>query len=226
MAENTNKEINKSPINTKGERFKGWMKVFEEPRVENKRKSILLFVCMGIIISQGLAISTMLPLEKRIPYFVEVDNANGAVVANNKVGQEFKPEENNIKYFLNIWIRDIITIDSRLTNEIYFPEAYSMTRGNAITQVRDYISKAKVFEGLNSNINWKRIPKILTISFIAPGVVMVRYNIEEINGGTDNGKKMAATIHYALIPPTTEIEINHNPIGFFVTDFTINEELN
>jgi len=179
---------------------------------------------MGVIVAQGFAIKAILPLKERIPYFVET-SSSGAVSVSQKVGQEFKPEQNNIRYFINMWVRDSFSVDSRLTTELYFPEAYSMSRGNAIQEMRDYIIKNKIIEGITTNPNWKREPKISTVSFIADGVVLVRYSIYEIGQtSADNGKKLAITIHYTLIPPTTEEEINHNPIGFFVTDFTINEE--
>lgn len=211
---------NDAPLAAKGREFKGWLKVFEDPRLENRQKSILVGFLLVVIASMAIAINTMLPLKQMMPYFIESDGKSGSVAVSTRVAREFKPDQNNVAYFVKIFIRDLLTIDSRLTTELYFPEASAMVRGNALQQIRQYIVDNKVLDKIASDPNFKRDVKLISVpSFISDGVVLARYQL------SNDPKRYAMTLHYAFVLPTTDEERLRNPIGFYITDLVINEEL-
>lgn len=211
---------NDTPLAAKGREFRGWLKVFEEPRVADRKKSTLILALLAVVAVMSLTINTMLPLKQSVPYFIEADAQSGAVAISTKTAREFKPETNHIIYFIKIFVRDVFTVDSRLTTELYFPEASGMVRGDARQQLRDYIIEKKVLEAIATDPNFKREVKLISVpSFISEGVILARYTL------SDGTKRYAMTIHYTIIPPETDEQRLRNPIGFYVTNFVINEEI-
>jgi len=211
---------NETPLAAKGVQFKGWLKVFEEPRQEGRQKNTIIIALLVVVAFMALALKAMAPLKEKLPYFVESDPNSGAVVISNKVAKEFTPDQGNVIYFIKLFVRDVITVDSRLTTDIYFPEAYEMTRGNATAQMRKYVIDNKILDQIAANPNFKRDVKLISVpSFIQENVLLARYQL------SDGSKRYAMTIHYTLIPPATDEERLRNPIGFYVTDFVINEEI-
>lgn len=213
-------KVNDTPLAAKGREFKGWLKVFEDPRLENRQKNTLIVILLGAIIAMSLALYGMAPLKQKVPYFVESDSNSGAVSISNKVAREFKPDQSNAAYFIKVFIRDTLTIDSRLSPEIYLPEAFAMTRGNAVQQFRQFLVDSKIMDKIAADPNFKRDVKMISLpSFISESVALARYQL------STEQKRYAMTIHYAFIPPETDDERLRNPIGFYITDFVINEEL-
>lgn len=210
---------NDAPLAAKGREFKGWLRVFEDPRLENRKQITIIVFLLLAIVAMALALLALTPLKETKPYFVESDGQSGAVAVSTRVAKEFTPDKNNIIYFIKLYVRNVLTVDSRLTTELYFPEAYAMSRGNAIQQLRQHIVNNKILESIADNPNLKRDVKLISLpSFISDKVVLARYQF------TDGNKRYAMTIHYALIPPETDEDRLRNPIGFYVTDFVINEE--
>ena len=210
---------NDAPIAAKGAAFKGWLRVFEDPRQEGRQKNVIIALLLIAILFLALALKALTPLKEKVPFFIESDSSTGAVTISNKIAKQFAPDESNIIFFVKIFIRDIITVDSRLTTDVYFPEGYAMTRGNATNELRQYIIDNKVLEKIGSDPNFKRDVRLISMpSFISQGVVLARYQVSDLK------KNYAMTIHYAIIPPDTDEERLRNPIGFYITDFVINEE--
>lgn len=214
------KKENAVPPAAKGIEFKGWLKVFEDPRLENRQKSVIIAMLLGVIVVMSLAIYGLTPLNQKVPYFIESDPNSGAVSISTRVAREFKPDNGHITYFVKIFIRDLLTIDSRLTPELYFPEAFVMTRGSARQQFKQLLVDSKVMDKIAADPNYKRDVKLISVpSFISEGVVLVRYQL------STEQKRYAMTIRYTFIPPETDEERLRNPVGFYITDFVINEEL-
>lgn len=210
---------NSTPLAAKGSEFKGWLKVFEDPRLENRQKSMIVVILLLAIIGLSITIMRILPLKEVRPYFIEADASSGAVAVSQRVAKEFTPDNNNIIYFIKIYIRNVMSVDSRLTTEMYFPEADTMSRGNARDQIRKYVIDNKILDTIVSNPNFKRDVKLISVpTFISDKVVLARYQL------SDSDKRYAMTIHYALFPPTNDEERLRNPIGFYVTNFVIHEE--
>lgn len=211
---------NDTPLAAKGREFRGWLKVFEEPRVADRNKSAFILALLVVIAIMALTLNILMPLKQAVPYFIESDARSGAVAVSSRIAREFKPETNHIIYFVKLFIRDAFTVDSRLTTELYFPEASGMVRGDATQQLRKYVIEKKVLETIATTPNFKRDVKLISVpSFISEGVILARYTL------SDDTKRYAMTIHYTIIPPETDEKRLSNPIGFYITDFVINEEI-
>jgi type IV secretory pathway TrbF-like protein len=67
---------------------------------------------------------------------------------------------------------------------------------------------------------------IVTVVPLDESVMQVRVRTEtRAGGGEPRSAVVQVTLHYAIVPPRTEAEIIRNPIGLYVTRFSLAEEL-
>lgn len=180
---------------------------------------------LGVVaLAEALALWGMAPLKERIPYFIEADGATGRVSAASAIAKEFKPAEANVKFHLRGWVENLLTIDTR-TKEYLLPASYAMLRGSAMGEWRDWVENRDqpLKKILQNNGNYRREARIRSVTAVSDGVMLVRVLLVESVGATPQSK--VVTIHYALIPPTTEEEGLKNPLGLYITHFTINDEI-
>lgn len=181
-------------------------------------------IACGAAFIEGVAISVMLPLKERVPYFVEVEQASGKVaLAPDRSATAFKVEERHVRYFLNQWVMNFLTIDSR-TREYLLPASYAVLKGSAVKKWADFIEgQDKTVKRLFENPALRRDVKVVSISFVSDGVALVRLRVQET--GWDVPKSKALTVFYSIVPPDSDDKIISNPIGFYITDFSLNDEL-
>lgn len=221
-------ELTDPPPATLGRRFQGWYAFAEKPNLQARRMGIVAVFALVLAGIEGVALIQLMPLKERVPYFVEVEAGTGQVSASAKTAAKFDPGEANIRFFLNKWVTNAFTIDPARTKELLLPEAYAFTRGAARDQLRTWIGLTdKTLERMADNNQLRRDVKIASISFIAPGVVMVRAVFSERTGGSNTliERRKAITINFGLLPTEKDEDILWNPIGLYINHFVINDEL-
>lgn len=200
------------------------MDAFEVPRI-TARQAMSVAVLFGLVAMVAvITVASMLPLKERIPYFVEVETTTGKVAAApDRSASAFKPDERNIRYFMNQWVINFLTIDSR-TREYSLPASYVFLKGTARDKWAQFIDdQDKTIKRMIENPSLRRDVKIVSISFVGDGVALIRLKVNETGWTTPKSK--ALTVFYTIAPPSAEDKILINPIGFYITDFTINDEL-
>jgi len=202
-----------------------WFEQYGHAVVERNRYFIALIILALLNIAQGMAIYQMMPLKTVVPYVVKVAD-NGSVVTSNVATSDFVAGDKEIAYFMVEWIKNVMTLDRQLT-ERNLKAAMRRTSGVASTQLSDHVKNTKPFIALSEMPDLVRTVDIVTMpSTISDKVMMLR--IETVARNSREvlvTKRYQVTLRYALAPPQTEQEIMDNPIGLFITDFKISEEL-
>jgi len=203
---------------------KNWLDAFEAPRVTARQAMFVAGVSCVATAAVAIAIAMMMPLKEARPYFVEVENATGRVVAApERKAAAFRVEERHVRYFMNQWIMNFMTIDTR-TREHLLPASFAHVKGEAVKKWAKFIEEEdKTIRRIYEKPDLRREVKVTSISFVSDGVAIVRFRV--IETGWAEYKNKAMTVFYSVIPPTEDDKIITNPIGFFITNFTINDEL-
>jgi type IV secretory pathway TrbF-like protein len=202
-----------------------WFERYGSAIVDKNRNFLLNVLLAFVILALGYTIYSMMPLKRIVPYTIHVSD-NGAVVAGQSATEGYKPGEKEINYFLNEWVKQVLTIDIKLT-KTNIETAYSRTSGVAAQQLTEYLKKTQPFTALQATPDLVTTIEPLSLPTpIAENIVMIRVDANSRNATKFLGKtRYQITLHYALAPPTTDQEILTNPIGLLITDFKISEEI-
>lgn len=213
-----------TPPSVSADGRKNWLDAFEGPRITSRQNLIVAGMASAGCLVLGAAILAMLPLKERVPYFVEVETVSGKVAAApDRTATAFKPEERHVRYFMNQWVQNFLTIDPR-TREYLLPASYAFVKGEGVRRWAHFIeAEDKTLRRIMDTPTLRRDVKVVSISFVSEGVALLRLQINE--SGWTAPKNKAMTIFYSVVPPEADDKIISNPIGFYITNFTINDEL-
>jgi type IV secretory pathway TrbF-like protein len=199
--------------------------IYGSSKVESSRWFVFSMVLLVVVIALALSIAKTMPLKTVVPYIVQVDKVNGAA-AHPVSAVNFSPDTNVKSYFLSQWVYKLLTIDPFLTRD-NIKAAYLLTRDKASKEYTEYLNEDKPIERLVKDPSLTRTVRINSLN---PGaeqnIAIIRVTTEERSGTSAvKVKRYMLTIHYAIVPPTTEEEIRVNPVGIYITHFVINEEI-
>ncbi|MCZ2112723.1 MAG: type IV secretion system protein [Anaerolineae bacterium] len=216
----------RTPPGARREGLRNWIEAFEAPRAQSRRLAFVASAVSAVAILQGIAIWQMLPLKERIPYFVEADARSGEVRSSTSVAQIFKPDEKNLRFFLGRWTTNLLTIDTR-SKEYLLPESYMYLRGAALAEWSEWVTKRdQPLKKLVENANYRREARVSSISLVADGVALVRVTLVGRTGASAAQEiRKLVTIHYSFVPAESEDDVLKNPLGLYITHFTISDEL-
>ena len=198
------------------------------PQLEANRITLLLVGSLMVNIALGFGIAALIPLKERVPYFVASNKETGLVQVSALAAQKFTPTEQNIKYFAAKFVRELLTIDPYRTKNEFLPSAKTVVLSKAKTQIDNFLTTDSTLErmakdpSLVRNVAFERI----TILPSAENVITAIVKLTTLSGNEPAESVIKAiTLHYVLQPVKSDIEALSNPIGFYVTQFTIDEEL-
>ena len=79
---------------------------------------------------------------------------------------------------------------------------------------------------LVENANYRREARVSSISLVADGVALVRVTLVGRTGASAAQEiRKLVTIHYSFVPAESEDDVLKNPLGLYITHFTISDEL-
>jgi type IV secretion system protein VirB5 len=200
-----------------------WFEQYGSAVVERRRYFLLAALLTVACLAEALVIFRMMPLKTVVPYVIRVADT-GAVSVNPMGAEVYRPGEREIRYFLADWIKKVMTIN-RNTSERLLTEAFTIfTRERASDEFRDFINRQKPIE--RAAIGETRAVSVRAINFIAPESVVVSFVTETRRPGEPPQiEDWRASINFRVIPPVSEKEILENPVGLYVTHFTIEREI-
>lgn len=203
---------------------KGFFERFGGPTVESSRWFTFSMIVVVALIGQTIAIMQMLPLKTVTPYKISV--TEGGRVAGTPIAAEvYVPGVNEKKYFLSQWTTKLFTLD-RFFTEKYLLDAYALTRDQASAQFSDYVNRFQPLVALKADPSLNQQVTVRSVSFVQEGVALVRFRIDTRSAKKSVvSKDLLLTINYAMIAPKTELEIYQNPIGLFITQFAVSEDI-
>lgn len=201
-----------------------WFERVGSPTVEKSRYFVMFVLVSLLMIALVIALISMMPLNRTVPYMVQVDKNSGIVTSKPIRAEEFKPGQAEQQYFIVQWVRHLLELDPYVT-ERNLADAYQLTRGKAIEEFTDFINKTQPIKRVKTSTSLTRSVNVRSVSFVDVGSAMVRVSTEERQLGQEVvTKNYVITVHYTMSPPQTESEIIKNPIGIVITHFAINEE--
>lgn len=203
---------------------KGFFERFGGATVESSRWFTFSIVLVVVLIGQSIAIMQMLPLKTVVAYKIGVTD-EGRVAGTPFAAEAYTPGENEKKYFLSQWTTKLFTLD-RFFTEKYLLDAYALTRDQAASQFSDYVNRFQPLVALKADPSLNQQVTVRSVSFVQQGVALVRFRVDTRAAKKSVvSKDMLLTIYFATIPPKTEEEIYQNPIGLFITQFSVSEDI-
>lgn len=198
------------------------LNVVETPKVTNRLQSVALIAVSAVCLVQGGAILAMLPLKERIPYAVEVETATGNVAVSDRLAQKFEVQETNIRYFLGRWSENLLSVDEN-SRGVRLPASYAMLKGDALAEWQRYVTtQGGPLQILAENPEYRQRAELISITFLSDKSAMIRVKLTNANG---EERRVQVNVTYVLVPPTSDEEVQRNPIGLWITTFGVQNEL-
>lgn len=220
-----NNQLKNSPATAFSEARIGWFETYAKYVVDSNRWFMGFCIASVVCLSQMIAIYQMLPLKTVVPYIVEVDKT-GAYQVSNATAQQYSPGENEKKYFLAEWAKKVLKID-KSTTEKELIGAYGQLLDKAPSEIAAWIEADQPLKRLAEDQTLTRDVQIKSVTFPSAEVALVRLTTEERSGRDQKStiKNRLITIHLKTIAPKDEDEIYRNPIGLYISHFSIVEDL-
>lgn len=212
---------NTPPVVNPGVRL--FAELFGDPAWNATRLGMIAIVQACVIFMLGLAIYQMLPLKKVVPYIVEL--TPDGVVARIAQASAYKPEANFVKAEIGRWAKQMLVLDPYLTRENLRATAIPL-RGKAIQQHSEFLAKEAPFKRLAENPGLVREVEVKPsgIDVSQKGIAFVFLSTTERLGTAEPVvRKYRLTMHYALVPPSTEEELMASPAGLNIPYFEFQE---
>jgi len=202
-----------------------WAERMGESTVNQGRLFVLAIGSIVGMVALAVALAGLAPLKSVVPYSIQVDKITGETRAVGITATTFNPDEKQKRFFLAKWVKQMLTLDA-FTTERDLSDAYAIVRGKAIDEFREYLAATQPISKLRIDTTLTRSVQPSTIQFIGENIAMIRVVTQTRSANSvEPNKRYAILVHFAIEPPKSEAEILRNPIGMFVTHFTISEEL-
>lgn len=221
-----NHNLKNSPITAFPEARLGWYEHYGKWVVDSNRWFLGFLIASIVCFAQMIAIYKMLPLKTVVPYVIEVNKTTGAYQASNAAAQNYVAGENEKKYFLAKWAMKILKIDKSSTEKDLI-SAYAQLVDQAPAEIATWIESDQPLKRLAEDQTLTRDVHIKSVTFPSAEVALVRLTTDERSGRDQKliVKNRLITIHLKTIAPKDEDEIYINPIGLYVSHFSIVEDL-
>lgn len=203
-----------------------YLNAFVGPIVRENRAWFINFLLLGVIAAQAMALWQLFPLKERIPYVMEVERTTGRVVIAENVLKKYNVTQANVDYFLAQWVKWVDSLnENALSRDL--PMAASWTRGDAVNQLQDYITRNEYAKRIVKEPGKTTEVQIKTISYINEGKnALVRYDFVERSSGNEVARTprlLTATVTLITPEPGSDEE-RANPIGVTISRFSIANE--
>jgi type IV secretion system protein VirB8 len=205
---------------------------YDSVRVERNRYFALLVICFIALLASVAANFMLSPLKTAVPYVIQIDKTDGmttvvkpmdikALQQNQAVTLYFLYKYVNARMNYNYGLRQEQANTIRLLSAAPVFQAYAQQ-----TDVNNPQSPTRLYQN-NSVVN----TKIVSYSFPYPDIAQIHFYTELSNSNSAD-KPLArhywqATIKYTYANTALPLDqrINVNPVGFFVTDFQVSQEV-
>lgn len=189
-----------------------------------KRLSGVAIFASVAALACALALFMLMPLKTSVPYVVQVNKNTGEVTIPGSTSTVYVPTWANQAFFLRRWLTDLFTINRYLTVQVDDPRAQYFIRGNnAIAEYNAFRAEDKTFARLAADPTLVRNVKILSLDPIAStqNGAVAQVLLTTIDQGRVVRQNLLVTLYFVILPPTTQAEMERDPIGIYITDFKI-----
>lgn len=206
-------------VNLRG--YQMYLGVAEVPKAQNRKLVATIGVLAGLALAQGVTLMMLVPLKERVPYMVEVETSTGAVRASDTAAQRFTPDEKSVRYHLAKWAENLLTVDEH-SRGMRLPQSYTLMRGAARDQWQAFVEREKPLDLLIEDPQYRRQARIVSVALLSKETALIRAELSDTKRAI---RMVQITLSFAMIPPSTDEEVFRNPIGLWITNFGVQDEL-
>jgi len=183
------------------------------------------FCCLVSLVSAG-GVGYIGAQSKIVPYVVEVDKF-GSAIAVGPADKASMADQKVIKAFLARFIIDwrTLTVD-RVAQKDAVVRLYSMlpVGANSQRKMNDYFQENNPFVRLQRGTTQVEVTSVLPISEKTWQVEWNEIN-RDLKGAITSKVRFKASTVVGLTPPTEERQIIANPLGVYIIDFNVAQQL-
>jgi type IV secretory pathway component VirB8 len=201
-----------------------YAELFGDPAVHAARWFVVSVVELLVICLLLAVIWAMLPLQKIVPYVVESNETTGAITARSLDAAAYRPTTVMIRSEVNKWVEQMLSIDPYQTRD-NLRKSTLLLRSKAVNEHTEWLRSEGQFKRLATTPTLVRTVQVNSIDSSKEGLIFVFATTTERTQGEPKEQRWRITIHYTIVPPTTEQELLANPAGLAITHFEIVPEI-
>lgn len=160
-----------------------------------------------------------------IPYIVEVDGQGAVRLVGAANTQVWKPTEGIKRHFLEEWVLNVreVSSDEKVIRQKLL-NAYKGVTGAAKAQLDTLIQAEKPFEMLGQTT---RQVKFSSINHVSDDSYRVEWSepVFGKDGYVDRVEEFVGIVTLVHITPTTREQMERNPLGIYVSHFSLNQRI-
>jgi type IV secretory pathway component VirB8 len=193
--------------------------------VNRRMQKAVVASALATVVAAGSLLALM-PLKRTVPYVLEVNKTTGEVVVPEQQPEAtFRPAWQTKMFFVRRWVTDMLAINP-YTFRTTDPRAQEFLRGStAISEFRQFRAEDNTYQQTVDHPNLVRQVQITQVTPVAgtKNGAVAQVQTETMLGGQPISQQWLVTVYWTMIPPTTPNDVNHNPLGLWITDFKISK---
>lgn len=196
----------------------------DDKTVDRNRWALFAFALLIVVLALVALLVVLLPLKTVEPYIVRVEES-GRAVPDPAGTAPFVVEDASVKYFIKEFASKLLTLDAALTQR-NLAEAYEATADKAVSEFTEWVAREQPIAQLEKTPALVRTASVQTVSLLPDRVALVRLTTRQRSAARERplDQRFLVTVKYTLVKPRTADQIFANPVGLFVTHFTVDEE--
>ena len=203
-----------------------WYERFAKPMLDRNRLFVISVMLGCVCLVLGIALILLIPqTENRILPVLVSQHASGAVTTEIvRPSTTFDPTQATIHYFAARWVRELLGLEGALT-QLNMIRAYRQTVGNATAQFKHFIRVWNPLGRVNAHPDESRSVRLRSIAWVSPDILVVRVatHTEDVSRSVNRRRRLILTLTYRIVPPHSLTGIYSNPIGFYLSNFVIED---
>lgn len=193
--------------------------VYGSAMVNSRRMFVLSMLVTLVAVAAVVGLYIVAKSKVAIPWMYPVSESGGVLSQPVRL-EPITPNRAVIKAELGKWLEQVYSIDSKQTVRLW-REANVRTSGKAVEQFRDFRVQEDVMRKIKETPDFIRVVQVNSVDVSQDGIAFAYITTRESSGNESPAKPVTyrITLHYKLVPPTTEAGILANPLGLYVTFF-------
>jgi type IV secretion system protein TrbF len=185
--------------------------------------AIIAFVLLGASL---LLLGFIFPLKEVRPWVVEVNPSTGVVNRPVQV-EKVSPNVAVIRTELARWVEAVFMIDPLRSGEA-LRWANERAAEKAVAQFAEFRGRERIYDRMRTEPEMIREAKVIAVDASRDGTAFIFVTTSERSGSgavpQDRVKRWRVTLNYRTSPATQEAALLANPLGLYVTFFSVTEE--
>lgn len=201
---------------------KQFLETIAESRVDTNFWRLISCLQSLMLVCGALALVILLPL-KSVETIRVLQTTGGRLTSDGEVVGKWKPDQENINYFLNLWASKVFDINAA-TIDSTTRESSAIAIGTALQQLNELRTRENPYLLLRNSPGMTREYRFTSINMIDNQVALLRFKTLTRANGSVTTVAFSMRITHTLIKPKTIDDVIKNPAGIFITSFNLSKE--